>query len=61
MKRFIEEAVERMTARKPKAITDKSSGVCPNCESLVHRYEDNDKGREVLHCKWCGQKLEWGD
>ena len=46
--------------RKPIAQTDKNTGVCPRCESLVFRFEGSEK-REVLYCKWCGQKLLWSD
>lgn len=59
MKRFVQEAVERMTPRKPKAITDKNSGACPSCGSLVHRFERETETREIKNCKWCGQALEW--
>lgn len=49
-------AVEKQKGEEPTAVLGTFGGTdyeCKNCGSDV-RYEDE-------YCRWCGQKLDWGD
>lgn len=53
-------AIQRLTPRKPAISNSGVYGVCPNCRRLVLQFEQSHGSIEILHCKWCGQALDWG-
>lgn len=53
-------AIQRLTPRKPEISSSGVYGVCPNCRRLVLQFEQSHGKIEILHCKWCGQALDWG-
>lgn len=55
------EAHERFKPKRPMAILNGKHGVCPCCESLVSQYEISNGEKEIPHCKWCGQALDWSE
>lgn len=38
---------------------------CPTCKNVIDEFTEFPPGQKVraltLHCKFCGQKLDWGD
>lgn len=58
---------ERLTPKKPThEATLFKSNTCPCCKNVVDEFTEFIPGQpkirvKTIHCKFCGQKLDWSD
>lgn len=58
------EALKKQTPTKPKheAINKLNYAyICPACNKFIFKNEQSHGNIDIPYCKWCGQKLDWGE
>ena len=57
------EALKKQVPQKPSPCTNQKSNlyICPSCNRFIAKNEQSHGNIDIPYCKWCGQKLDWGD